>query len=360
MDIEELNKLSNRIAKFKEKVKGEQATINTFILPFIRLLGYDDTNPTEVEFEYTADIGTKKGEKIDIAISKGDKVIMLIECKNWRSDLSKADFSQLYRYFNTVIEARIGVLTNGILYKFYTDAEKPNVMDNTTFFEFNMNQIQQPSVDVLKHFTKDNFDLDHVRSNALELKYRKEIKLFLEKQLKTPTPDFVEFFLKVLKSQMEVQDFTDVVKLALNEFMDEHNKYDPNRKLALNEFMDEHNKYDPNGKKTNRSKETPAKSTNLRVTMPDNSVIYHDDGTNTYLDVLEKLGLEKVMEVRTNIVSKEPFHHLKDKGVQRGEFWVRGTSRFNTNNRKEELEKIADLLDVPLRVEKVEKKPKSD
>ena len=80
--IVELNKLSNHIADYKDKVKGEQATINAFILPFIRLLGYDDANPIEVVPEFTADIGTKQGEKIDFAILKGDKVIMLIECKN--------------------------------------------------------------------------------------------------------------------------------------------------------------------------------------------------------------------------------------------------------------------------------------
>ena len=60
--IVELNYLSNRIADYKEKVIGERATINAFILPFIRLMGYDDANPTEVRHEFTADIGTKQGE----------------------------------------------------------------------------------------------------------------------------------------------------------------------------------------------------------------------------------------------------------------------------------------------------------
>ena len=117
--IEELNRLSERIDDFKENVKGEQETKMSFIIPFIHLLGYDTTNPTEVKYEFTADFGVKQREKVDIAILKDDKVIMLIEGKDWRVDISKADVSQLYRYFIAVTEARIGVLTNGIVYRFY-------------------------------------------------------------------------------------------------------------------------------------------------------------------------------------------------------------------------------------------------
>lgn len=121
-------------------------------------MGYDDANPTEVKTEFTADIGTKQGEKVDLAILKNDKATMLIECKDWSSDLPKEDFSQLFRYFTAVTEARIGVLTNGVLYRFYTDSEKPNVMDTEPFFEFNMSDIQLSLVNVLKNFTKDNLD----------------------------------------------------------------------------------------------------------------------------------------------------------------------------------------------------------
>ena len=333
--IEELDNLSNRISNYKDKVKGEQATIDAFIKPFIRALGYDDTNPTEVVPQFTADIGTKQGEKVDLAILKNDKAIMLIECKEWSSDLPKEDVSQLFRYFTAVIEARIGVLTNGVLYRFYTDSEKPNVMDTQPFFEFNMSDIQSSLVDVLKNFTKDNFDLDTARSIAVDLKHRGEIKQILTAQLEAPTNGFVEFFYEAIKSQMEIQDFASVVKRAFNEFLDEQSEEEPNG---------------GNG--------GPLKFTNLRVTMPDGHIIHHHNGKETYIEVLEKLGLEKVMRVRSNIVSTKQFS-LATKGVKRGKFWVRGTEGYGTYDRKVELEKIADLLGVSLLVEQVEKKPKS-
>ena len=344
--IEELNNLSSRIPDYKDKVKGEQATIDAFVKPFIRALGCDDTNPTEVVPQFTADIGTKQGEKVDLAILKDDRAIMLIECKEWSSDLPKEDVSQLFRYFTAVTEARIGVLTNGVLYRFYTDSEKPNVMDTEPFFEFDMSDIQPSLVNVLKNFTKDKFDLDNARFIAVDLKHRGEIKQILREQLETPTNGFLKFFYDTIKPQIAKQDFTDVVKRAFNEFIDEQ------RQKACNGNGEQEDEAPTKGKKK------LARPTNLRVTMSDGHVIHHHNGKETYIEVLEELGLEEVMRVRPNIVSTKQFDYVT-KGVKRGKFWVRGTNGFSTDHRKQELEKIADLLDVPLRVERIERKPKS-
>ena len=333
--IEKLNNLSNHIADHKGRVKGEQATIDAFVKPFIRALGYDDTIPTEVVPQLTADIGTKQGEKVDLAILRDSKVIMLIECKEWRSNLPEEDVSQLFRYFTAVTETRIGILTNGVLYRFYTDSENPNVMDTEPFFEFSMSEIQLPLVNMLKNFSKAEFDLDAARSIAVELKHRGEIKQILRAQLETPTEDFVGFFHGALKSQMKIQDFANVVKRAFNEFLNEQDGEDRNG-------------CDENGRKF----------TNLRVTFPDGTVIHRYNGKDTYIEVLEKLGLEEVMRVRPNIVSTEQFP-LVTKGIKRGRFWVRGTIGFGTRDRKKELKKIARLLEVSLQVEQVEKKPNS-
>ena len=349
--IEELNTLFNQIAHYKDEVDSEQATIDAFVKPFVRLLGYDDANPTEVKPEYKADVGIKKGEKVDLAILKDGTTIMLIECKDWRVDISNEDTSkkhcsQLFRYFIAVQEARIGVLTNGIQYKFYADLKEPNRMDEDPFFEFDMSEIQPSLVDMLENFTKGNFDSDKIRSTAMYRKYQEEIKQILTKQLETPTADFVKFFYDAIKPQIARQGFTDVVKRAFYEFLDEQNEEEL-------KGSDEQSEEEPKGGGV-----TPLKFTNLRVTMPDGNVIHHYSGKDTYIEVLEKLGLEEVMRVRPNIVSTEQFS-LATKGIKRGRFWVRGVNGFSTNDRKVELEKIADRLGVSLLVERVEKTPKS-
>lgn len=222
--IEGLTNLSSVIAKRKDIIETEEATKNAFVMPFINLLGYNVFDPTEVVPEFTADAGTKQGEKVDYAIFKDDEVIMLIECKKYGMDLSDAHTTQLYRYFS-VVHARIAVLTDGVVYRFYTDLEESNIMDTKPFLEFDMLDVQQQWVNELKRFTKSSFDLDATLTAASDLKYTKEIKQTMIEQLEAPSEDFVRFFLSYVypgvKTQTVVQQFTDIVRRALNQFLNE-------------------------------------------------------------------------------------------------------------------------------------------
>ncbi|HEU5376404.1 MAG TPA: type I restriction endonuclease, partial [Ktedonobacteraceae bacterium] len=190
--IEVLQNLSSKILKQKNLIQTEEATKNAFIMPFISALGYDVFDPSEVIPEFIADVGIKKGEKVDYAIKQDGKIIMLFECKGCNGVLDDGHASQLYRYFS-VTEARIAVLTDGINYKFYTDIEQPNKMDSRPFMEFNMLDIQEPLVVELKRLTKQAFNLEAILTVASELKYTREIKHILNDQLNAPSEEFVRF-----------------------------------------------------------------------------------------------------------------------------------------------------------------------
>jgi hypothetical protein len=123
--IDKIKDIASRIPQQRDHIQTEEATKNAFIMPFISALGYDVFNPTEVVPEFTADVGTKKGEKVDYAIKKDSGIIILIECKWSGTDLHQDHASQLYRYFSAT-EARFAILTNGIVYKFYSDIDEPN------------------------------------------------------------------------------------------------------------------------------------------------------------------------------------------------------------------------------------------
>ena len=83
MEFEEkLNEFTQRIKKLKKSISTEEATKTSLIMPFFSLLGYDVFNPNEFSPEYTADVGIKKGEKVDYAITIDDKLTMLIEAKS--------------------------------------------------------------------------------------------------------------------------------------------------------------------------------------------------------------------------------------------------------------------------------------
>jgi hypothetical protein len=129
----------------------------------------------EVVPEFTADVGIKKGEKVDYAIKKDNKIIMLFECKHCGGDLSLAHASQLFRYFS-VTEARIAVLTNGIVYRFFTDLEAANKMDEKPFLEINMLELNDVAAAELKKLSQPAFNLDELMTAAGELKYTREVK----------------------------------------------------------------------------------------------------------------------------------------------------------------------------------------
>lgn len=222
--IDKLRPLAERIPGLQEHVKTEEATKNAFIMPFIGALGYNVFDPTEVVPEFTADLGTKKGEKVDYAVMRDGQPIILIECKSCTARLGDAEHSQLHRYFG-VVNARICILTNGIEYKFYSDIDKPNVMDSKPFLELNMLDLREHQVDGLKRLTREGFNLEEAVSAASKLKYNREIKRILAEQLQEPDEEFVRFFAsKVYEGRLTAgakERFTPIVRRAFQNFIKE-------------------------------------------------------------------------------------------------------------------------------------------
>ena len=156
--------LAEKIEKQKNSIATEEATKNAFIMPMIAALGYDIFNPFEVVPEMDCDLIKKKGEKIDYAIMKDEQPIILIECKHCKQDLNLHD-TQLQKYF-VASNARFGVLTNGIEYRFYTDLEKINIMDEKPFLVINMLDLSDTDIEELKKFHKSYYNADSIFSNA--------------------------------------------------------------------------------------------------------------------------------------------------------------------------------------------------
>lgn len=186
--------LAEKVKNQREQIKTEEATKNAFVMPFISsVLGYDVFDPLEVVPEFTADVGTKRGEKVDYAIVRDNDVQILIECKTGTGTLRVEHASQLYRYFS-VTKARIAVLTNGETYQFYTDLDAPNRMDEKPFLVLELLDIDESLLPELRRMSKDSFDLDSVVSAAEELKYIGQLKRAIGAQFKEPDDDWVKYF----------------------------------------------------------------------------------------------------------------------------------------------------------------------
>lgn len=222
---ERISSLTQRLPKLIDHLHTEEATKNALVMPFISALGYDVFNPQEVIPEFVADVGTKKGEKVDYAIMHDGEIIMLVECKKAGTDLSIAEMSQLYRYF-TVTRARIGVLTNGTQYRFFSDLEEPNKMDQRPFLELDLADPRPSLLAEVGKLAKDDFDLELMLSAANELKYTAEIKKILAAQLDSPEEEFVRFFFTRTNPGSRFttavrEQFTQLTSKAVQQFISE-------------------------------------------------------------------------------------------------------------------------------------------
>ncbi|MBQ6628308.1 MAG: type I restriction enzyme HsdR N-terminal domain-containing protein [Methanobrevibacter sp.] len=220
MEFEE--KIKIFASKIKEKLKHidtEETTKTALILPFLNeVMGYDTTNPAEVKAEYTADLGAKKGEKIDLAILNEGEEIIMIECKSANIELSLDHLSQLYRYFN-ITDSELGILTNGVIYQIFTDSMKPGQMDKSPFLEINLLDLSERDIAELKKLSKENFDISKIKSKVDDLKYAHDVHKILSAEVDSPSDEFVKVIARQVYDGVVTKNVRDkFYKIIKNEF----------------------------------------------------------------------------------------------------------------------------------------------
>lgn len=290
-----------RIYTIKDTLTTEEATKTALIMPFFQILDYDVFDPTEFIPEFVADIGVKKGEKVDYAIMKNGEPIIIIEAKPV-TDKLKAHDSQLMRYFS-VTTAKFAILTNGIYYKFFTDLEQPNIMDSKPFLEINLLDMDENEILQLRKFAKNTFNLEVISSTASNLKYIDNINDRLKKELNNPSDDFVRFmindFYAGVKNKNVVDKFRPIVKKALSQF--------------ATDFMNE------------KIQIALGENTTTNVTARKNNSTVEKDSTKL-LTAEELEALEMIREILSDVVNKEDITYKSTKSY----FGI--NYKNNTNN----------------------------
>lgn len=287
----QLKALADKINQLKDKIETEESTKHAFVLPFINLLGYDTFNPTEVVPEFTADIGLKKGEKVDYAIMQNDEPILIIECKNWKENLSVHN-SQLFRYFH-VSKTRFALLTNGIQYQFFTDLDEKNKMDQKPFFEFDITSLRDSAVNEIAKFHKSSFDVAKILDNASSLKFIKEIRKQIDAEILNPSPEFVRLFAsKIYNGRLTekvLEEFKELVQKAYGQLIGE--KINERLHFALNKevIIQEKDKIEETEESKVITSEEELEAYRivvaiLRRKLPTNRIVYRD--TQSYFGIL--------------------------------------------------------------------------
>ena len=285
--IDEIKILGGRSKNLASNLLTEEATKTSLILPFIQLLGFDIFNPTEVVPEYQAEAGVKKDQRVDYALQKNNKPIILIEAKSYSTELGPEHEDQLRRYFPFVKSASIGILTNGHKYKFFTDLEARNMMDEKPYMEFD---IENPSLDLIpkiQELRKDRFDDEKAVRIAEQLKYTGQFKQLLAKQLDAPDEDFVRFFASQVWSgkinQSAKDKLTPLLKDAFKQFIED--RIAARLKKAAEDEEAE--------KKPITDAETPTAESSVVADDSDDGVVTTDD---------EKLGYSIIQAVSAAVI----------------------------------------------------------
>ena len=158
---------------------------------------------------------------------------MIVECKNLAVDLS-ADLkvSQLIRYFAAKPATPIGILTNGLRWKFYSDLVTPNVMDSIPFFEFYLLDMTASQIGELEHFTHDQFRTDEIKKRANRMQWIDKTTNVLRQEFAEPTVNFYKYF-----SSNGIEAMPKVAGQNTNANI--RSKYLPWLKDAFSQFKDE-------------------------------------------------------------------------------------------------------------------------
>ncbi len=223
--LEDLRQLADQVKKRMVNVRGEEATKQALVLPFLQVLGYDVYDPTVVQPEYVSDFAKKRAngpaEKVDYALHAGGQPVIFIEVKAADAPLVNHD-PQLARYFNATPAVKLAIICDGIRYRFFTDLKQPNVMDGDPFFEFNLLKFSDRDVENLSCYAYGAYSAEAVQGHAQELFFVEKVANIIGDLLRNPSENFVRFLLDEVQlvqgrvTARVVERFVPIVKKSIH------------------------------------------------------------------------------------------------------------------------------------------------
>jgi hypothetical protein len=156
-----------RVRELHEHVRGnEQATKMSLVVPLFKALGYDFFDPRECKPEYKVDFGRDRSVKpIDWAVFINGKISFVVEAKEVGKQL-KGYSEQLGDYFAKEPLVNLGILTNGVTWRFYTDTTHAHIMDKEPFLVWNVLEEDTLPMEFLTVLQKNEFNPQLIKTFA--------------------------------------------------------------------------------------------------------------------------------------------------------------------------------------------------
>jgi len=211
-----------RIKDLSDHVKGnEQATKQSLVGPLFSILGYDLTDPRECIPEFKTDFGIGRSVKpVDWSFMANGKPIFFVEAKEAGKKL--AGYSeQLGDYFAKSTDVKLGILTNGVQWKFYTDVDNSNVMDKEPFVIWDVLSDEESPLDLLTVLHKSQYNPQLIRTFAERNRNRNLLVNELAKLLE-PSSELVRLAIANIETRRLTDSVIDnwkpVLKSAIEEW----------------------------------------------------------------------------------------------------------------------------------------------
>ena len=175
-----------------KKSDSEAATRDYLIEPFFNILGY--VKMDDYTHEFSLPVGKGKVKKVDMVITlKGNNPAILIECKKAEAGLTNGNFNQLAEYFKTQTSSNIGILTNGLVYNFYSSSlDDKRILNSVPFLTFDLSDFNSSDIDNLVSFNRNTIDMATILDEAEGQYFLERFDDGLYKTLLNPTRDFVK------------------------------------------------------------------------------------------------------------------------------------------------------------------------
>jgi hypothetical protein len=198
-------------SKLEEKCTNEAQTRQYLIEPIIETLGYSrfDDMLTEINAGWG-----QKNDKADIGlIIKGKNPEILVECKRYGKNLTDKEASQLNGYFINTPSSKIGILTNGIEWRFYCpdESNKETNLNVTPFLVLDFSELNDSLFENLSKFHKNNIEIKELMEEASEFYFLQGFNEAFATELSDPSDDFI----KAIFNRMQGKRMTDTVKSKL-------------------------------------------------------------------------------------------------------------------------------------------------
>jgi hypothetical protein len=198
-------------SRLEEKCTNEAQTRMYLIEPLLEILGYSRIDERDMLTEINAGWG-QKNDKADLGlIVKGKEPEIIIECKKYGKKLTDKEASQLNNYFINTKSSKIGILTNGTEWRFYTvnEVEKESKLYQIPFLVIDFTEIDDTKIELFAQFHKNVQDnIKTIVEEAQDFFFLQGFNDALTAELLDPSDDFV----KAIFSRMVGKRMNDNIK----------------------------------------------------------------------------------------------------------------------------------------------------